>query len=170
MEKFFKVKKDNIIYKKYYEWRLELPKIQEKWKEFCNLTGIEAESFVPGTSLYIIPTQNDLNKFEKYFCKDIFRGGLRKFKKSSPIQQDWERFARTNGMLIEKPNFVMDFVGRCFIGRVESQMFDYSGEIYCSVNADFHSLNFPEGYEEITGETFYHYYEIIKKGEKNENT
>lgn len=172
MIKFFKVKKDNIIYKKYYNWLLSLPKLKENWEKFSKLTGIESTQFVAKFDLYIIPTENDLIKFEKYFCKDIYNQGLRKFKRNSPIQKDWERFAISNNMLIEKPNFVMDFIGKCFIGKSSSQLFDCDGELYASIEADFYSTSFPAGYEEIDGETFYHYYKIVEERleKKNENT
>ena len=172
MEKFLNIKKNNIIYKKYFEWKEKLPKVYEKWEDFCNLVGLETESFVPQQTLYIVPTENDLKKFDKYFCKSIYGGGLRKFKQNSPIQKDWERFAKSNDMIIFKPNFAMDFVGRCMIGRFSTRMFDYAEEIYCSISANFYSWEVPEGYEEITGETFYHYYGIVEKMEekKNENT
>lgn len=40
MEIYFRVKRDNPIYKKYFEWWNNLDVIKKKWEQFRKLVGI----------------------------------------------------------------------------------------------------------------------------------
>lgn len=166
-ERFFKVKKDNKIYNEYFEWWNNIEPTKEKWKEFKNMVGIESTCFVPSKELYIVPTENDLIKFGRFLCKEEFKDGLRKFKKTSTIQKDWEKFVNANIKLISKPNIIMDFL---FCGgRITTRLFHYEKNVYCSVNHYEYEDNYkvPEGYEEIKASEFYKIIEKIEEEAEN---
>lgn len=165
-EKCFIVKKENHIYTDYFKWWNNQENLSNKWKQFKKLTGIESEVFVPRIELYIVPTENDLNKFEKMFIKKVFNDGLRKFKANSSIQKDWEKFIYNNKVLVSKPDIIFDFIGKCISGRIRSRLFHYKDIVYCSLNGDFYSDYIPEGYEEIKKSEFYKIIETIE-GENN---
>ena len=164
MEKYFKVRKENHIYNDYFKWWNNLDNVKRKWEQFRKLEGIEATQFVPKQELYIVPTQVDLINFGRFLCKDIFPDGLKKFKKTSSVQKDWERFCKNNLELIDKPILFYDFP---VMGKTRTRLFHYKDEVYCSV--DNENLNdsseIPEGYEEIKASEFY---KIVEKIEEEE--
>ena len=165
MERYFKMKKENEKYNEYFEWYNNLDNLKNKWEQFKKLTGIEAESFVPRKELYIVPTENDLNKFGRFFCKEVFNGGLRKFKANATVQKDWERFIASNKVIVHKPDIAMDFILLGMYGqRIQSRLFHYKDEIYCSIDANFpENYKIPEGYEEIKGSEFHKIMETIQE-------
>lgn len=162
MEKYFKVKKENHIYNDYFKWWNNLDNVKRKWEQFRKLEGIEATQFVPRQELYIVPTEVDLINFGRFLCKDIFPGGLRKFKKTSSVQKDWERFCKNNLELIDKPILFYDFP---VMGKTKTKLFHYKDEVYCSIDNEYINENFkiPEGYEEIKASEFYKIVEKIEE-------
>lgn len=166
MEKYFKVKKDNDMYSQYFDWYNNLDNLRDKWQQFKQFTGIEASSFVPHRELYIVPTENDLNKFGKYLCKEVLGDGLRKFKGNSTIQKDWERFINSNKVIVHKPNVAQDFIFEAGLygQRIQSRLFHYEDELYCSIDANYYeSFKVPQGYEEIKGSEFHQVMEKIQE-------
>ena len=161
MEIYFKVKKDNPIYKKYFEWWNNLDVIKKKWEQFRKLVGIESTQFVPKKELYIVPTENDLIKFGRFFYKQDYGKGLRKFKATSTIQKDWERFCKNNLELIDKPTLFYDFP---VMGKTRTRLFHYKDEVYASIENEFIDENYivPKGYEEIKASEFYKIIELIE--------
>lgn len=161
MEIYFKVKKDNPIYKKYFEWWNNLDVIKKKWEQFRKLVGIESTQFVPKKELYIVPTENDLIKFGRFFYKQDYGKGLRKFKKTSSVQKDWERFCKNNLELIDKPTLFYDFP---VMGKTRTRLFHYKDEVYASIENEFIDENYivPKGYEEIKASEFYKIIELIE--------
>ena len=109
-EKCFIVKKENPIYNKYFEWWNNQENLHKKWEQFKGLVGLESNIFVPRRTLYIIPTENDLIKFSKAFCKENYGEGLKKIKANSKLQKDWEKFIDNNKVLVSKPDFMFDFM------------------------------------------------------------
>lgn len=170
MERFFKVKEENPIYGEYFKWWNNVEPTKAKWKEFKKMVGIEASEFAPYPNLYIVPTENDLINFGRYLNKEVYNNGLRKFKKTSTIQKDWDKFVKNNIKLIPKPNIAFDF---CFPGKTTTRLFHYENTVYCSViveNNDDYDV--PQGYEEIKGSEFYKIVELIEneyKSEENKN-
>lgn len=166
-EKCFIVKKENYIYKEYFDWWNNRENVKNKWEEFKKLVGIESTTFVPNINLYIVPTENDINNFGKMFCKEIYKEGLRRFKSNSKIQKDWEKFAKNNNIFISKPDFILDFIGTCISGKMQSRLFHYNDIVYASINGEFYpDSEIPEGYEEIKKSEFY---KIIEKIMEEEN-
>lgn len=165
MERYFKVKKDNVIYNQYFDWYNNLDNLRNRWKQFKNLVGIESDEFVPRKELYIIPTENDLNKFGRFFYKEIFSGNLRKFKSNTTIQKDWERFISNNKVIVEKPNVAINFITNgLYSQRIQTRLFNYEDEVYCSVEANFpNTYEIPEGFEEIKGSEFHKIMETIQE-------
>lgn len=166
-EKCFIVKKENHIYKEYFDWWNNYKNLGSKWKEFKELVGIETTTFVLDTNLFIVPTKNDINNFGKMFCEKIYQEGLRKFKTDSKIQKDWEEFVKNNNIRTTKPNFIFDFIGDSINGNIQSKLFHYNDIVYASIKGEFYSNSkIPEGYEEIKKSEFYKIIEKIME-EKN---
>ena len=170
-ERFFKLKRDNPKYDEYFEWLNSLEFNKTKWKEFKKLTGIESNSFVMSTDLYIIPTENDLIKFGRFLCKENFKDGLRKFKKTSNMQKDWERFLNSQIKFINKPKILTDFMKIIVTsGKYSSRLFHYKEDVYCSIASDNTAIvdcDIPQGYEEIKGSEFYKIIETIEEEQEN---
>lgn len=163
-EKCFIVKEENPIYNKYFDWWNNQENLHKKWEQFKNLVGLEADKFVPRRQLYIIPTENDKIKFGKMFCKEDFGQGLKKLKANSILQKDWEKFIDNNKVLVSKPDFMFDFIGKCISGRMQSRLFHYKDIVYASLNGEFYPNSpIPEGYEEIKKSEFYKIIETIEK-------
>lgn len=162
MEKYFKVRKENHIYNDYFKWWNNLDNVKRRWEQFRKLEGIESTQFVPKQELYIIPTEVDLINFGRFLYKDVFPGGLRKFKKTSSVQKDWERFCKNNLELIDKPRLFYDFPTT---GKTRTRLFHYKDEVYCSIENEFIDENYivPEGYEEIKPSEFYKIVELIEE-------
>ena len=150
VEKFYQVKESNPIYQEYFDWFNGLENRRIKWEEFRKLTGIETKAFAPYDCLYIIPTENDLNKFANSFCKEVFNNGLRRFKANSKIHKDWVKFSKLNNMTKQKPSITFDFIRLAVRGRMTTRLFHFKNGLYCSINADMpEDLEAPEGYEEM---------------------
>ena len=164
MEIYCKVKKDNPIYKEYFDWYNNLDTLIIKWEQFRKLVGIESKSFVANKELFIIPTENDLIKFGRFFYKKDYGAGLKKFKKTSTIQKDWERFCDNNIKFVKKPNLFYDFP---LVGKVRNRLFHYKDEVYCSLDNENIDKDYkiPEGYERIKASEFYKIMEIIEEEE-----
>lgn len=65
MEKFFTIKKDSAFYEAYVQYEKDVKANAEAFKKFSEEHGIEATLYVPSASfVMIIPTENDLKKFE----------------------------------------------------------------------------------------------------------
>lgn len=162
MEIYFRVKRDNPIYKKYFEWWNNLDNVKRKWEQFRKLEGIEATQFVPRQELYIVPTEVDLINFGRFLCKDIFPGGLRKFKKTSSVQKDWERFCNNNVKFIDKPILFYNFP---IMGKSRTRLFHYNDDVYGSISSDYIEDDFkiPDGYEQIKASEFYKIIETIEE-------
>lgn len=162
MEKYFKIKKENHIYNDYFKWWNNLDNVKIKWEQFRKLEGIETSKFVQNQELYIVPTEADLVNLGKFLYKKTFPGGLRKFKKTSNVQKDWERFCKNNLELINKPILFYDFP---ISGKTRTRLFHYKDEVYCSIDNENINKEFkiPEGYEEIKASEFYKIVELIEE-------
>lgn len=162
MEIYFRVKGDNPIYKKYFEWWNNLDVIKKKWEQFRKLVGIESTQFVPKKELYIVPTENDLIKFGRFFYKQDYGNGLRKFKATSTIQKDWERFCNNNVKFIDEPILFYDFP---IMGKSRTRLFHYNDDVYGSISSDYIEDDFkiPDGYEQIKASEFYKIIETIEE-------
>ena len=164
-ERFFKVKKEHYIYKNYFEWLKFGKDISKVFEELQKKVGLETTNFSPSEGLIIIPSKNDLLKFEKDLTKKEYPGGFRSFKKTSTIQKEWNKLLKENNIkIIHKPSIVWDF--NYGVGRFRTRLFHYKDELYCSIETEHLSKEVPEGYEEIKGSTFYKIMEKIEEGEK----
>lgn len=167
MEIYCKVKKDNPVYKQYFDWWNNLDIVKRRWEQFRKLVGIESTQFAPNINLCIIPTENDLIKFGRFFTKEELNRGVRRFKATSMIQKDWERFCNCNDVkFIQKPIISFDFH---LIGNTKIRLFHYQDEIYCSLDNENMDKDYkiPEGYEKIKASEFYKIIETIEE-EENE--
>ena len=166
-EKCFIVK-DKKICEQYFKWWNNRENLAERWKQFKKMVGIEAEVFVPNKTLYIVPTENDINNFGKLFCKEVFQKDLRKFKANSKIQKEWEKFIKTYEVLVERPNIAFHFLGTyIWSGRITTKIFHYKDTVYCSASAEkFNEDKLPDGFKEIKKSEFY---KIMEKVEEETN-
>lgn len=162
MERYFKIKRTNTVYKEYFDWWNNLDILKKKWEQFRKLEGIESTEIAFGPQLCIIPTQNDLIKFGRFFYKQDYGKGLRKFKQTSTMQNDWQRFCFSNDIkFLQKPIISFEFG---LLGKTRTRLFHYKDDVYCSL--DNERLNkdskIPDGYEEMKASEFYKIIEIIE--------
>ena len=151
MEKFFTIKKDSVFYEAYVQYEKDVKANAEAFKKFSEEHGIEATLYVPSNSfVMIIPTKNDLKKFEGMFITKEFGDGLRKFKKNCKITKDWVEVAKT----IPKPKKPDYFsYGMRFNGRFSSRCFMIGDVLYGS--AESKTVELLDFMEEIKASEFY---------------
>lgn len=74
MEKFFIIT-DECNYKKdYIEYIKNLEKVNDLVKEFFNENEIDTSQYYVNNVLYIVPTDKDIEKFDKILTKPIQQG------------------------------------------------------------------------------------------------
>lgn len=70
MEKFFTINKDSDFYKEYVQYQKDVKANAQAFKKFSEEHGIESTQYIPDDrAVIIIPTENDLQKFQGMFTK-----------------------------------------------------------------------------------------------------
>ena len=71
MEKFFTINKDSDFYKAYVQYQKDVKANAQAFKKFSEEHGIESTQYIPDDrAVIIIPTENDLQKFQGMFTKN----------------------------------------------------------------------------------------------------
>lgn len=152
MEKFYIVTEESDLNKEYLGYVNNGKEVNEFVKKFMKQEGITAnEYYVNAEKIYIIPTDEDLESFNKVLNKQL-ENGLRQFKLNSAIAKRWIKFVSDNNIkILHKP-----FVGTYFnaYGRSWSRLFNVGDTIYCTYESEFDFTN-PKGFKEIKASEFY---------------
>lgn len=138
MEKFYIVTEESNLNKAYWKYKNNVKEVNEYVKSFMNKEGITANQYhVNAEKIYIIPTDEDLEVFNKILNKQL-ENGLRQFKLNSAIAKIWIKFVSDNNIkILHKP-----FVGTYFnaYGRSWSRLFNVGDTIYCTYESEFDLL------------------------------
>lgn len=162
MEKFYKIKKDSELWKRYFDWEKNFKENNEFVKRFCEEHNIESNHYYcDKESFYIVPTKNDKENFKNQFTKKELNDGLRQFRRNSVIGKSWTK-ETVGRAFLHKP-----YPGwlNIYMGRSSTRLFSYQGELYCSIEAD--RIGVPENtFTEIKGSDFF---KIIEELEEKQN-
>ena len=157
MEKYMVILKDCPLYRDYFAWKNDEPKVGELFKKIKELYGIESnEVYISRNFFKIVPTQNDMEKFSSMMKKTSYG----EFKKNSEVSKYW-----MNGIKsienIKKPTlyYYFDLLGN----KWEEMIFDVEGKLYCSIKSDRDVIT-PYFATEIKASEFY---KIIEESEEN---
>ena len=161
-EKFYKVRTESGLYAQYFEWLDNREKVVEALKKFEQENGFEAGSTAAWASnFYLKSTSTDFWKYAGQLTKQSVDGGLTfKFKKSSKIGKLWA--AASQGLrFLPKP--IVGFYNKAkVVGGSSSRIFDYHGELFCSIEAD--EIEMPETvFVEMKGSEFYKIIELMEQ-------
>ncbi len=153
MEKYFIVTQESPLYHDYFAWKENRKKVYEHVKKFMTDYNITSQEYHASQNLfYIVPTQEDLDKFGKALGKDI-GNGLRPFKRNSKIGKAWIKSLEDSKLkILPKPAPIFYFEGVC--GRYRTRLFDIEGTVYCSIEP-LYSEKIPVGMKEIKASEFY---------------
>lgn len=153
MEKFYIVTEKSPVYKQFKDYRENRKLVNDHYGSFKENHGIEATEYnVDNESIYIVPTNNDIVKFEKVL-KQPLSNGLMGFKKNSKVGKDWVSSLKETGLkILHRP--MLGFVFRVH-GTHRTRLFEHKGWVYCSCDCDCGDWETPEGMQEIKASEFY---------------
>ena len=162
MEKFYIVTKESNLNKEYWEYVNNIKEVNKYVKEFMKQESIGAiEYHVDYKKIYIVPTENDVERFNSKLTKPL-DNGLRAFKTNSLVGKKWIEFVKNNDIkILHKP-----FVGTYFnaYGRSYQRLFHIGDIVYCSYETEF-NFNNPKGFTEIKASEFYRVIESLENKE-----
>lgn len=149
------IRKDCPLYKDYFAWKNDEPKVGELFKKIKKLYGIESnEVYINRNRFKIVPTQNDIKKFSSIMKKTSYG----EFKKNSEVSKYW-----MNGIKsiknIEKPQLFYYF--NLLGNRWKEMIFNVGEKLYCSIKSDEEVIT-PDFAIEIKASEFY---KIIEESE-----
>ncbi|MNP18938.1 hypothetical protein D3C76_1114440 [compost metagenome] len=152
MERYFIVTEENRLHKDWFDYKENSTRVCEIFKDFKQTVGIEAHGYyVSDDSIYIVPTENDLQAFKSILGAPN-NEGLRKFRASSKISKAWVQMLKDAGLkVLRKPMVLLYF--RSFGGRYRSRLFDKNGVVYCSIDPAGDET--PKGFIEMKASEFY---------------
>jgi hypothetical protein len=166
MEKFFVIDKESSLYKDYFKWKQDAADNAKIFDEFSKTLGIEANSYLPRKGkLYIVPTENDLNKFKNQFTQGDFDNGIRQFKCNSIIGKAWANVSKDISEPC-KPNY---FGLVRIYGRYYERMFAINDVLYGSLSSSECNFELHECMKEIKASEFYKVIEEYKEKEDKNN-
>lgn len=161
-EKFYKVRTESKLYAQYFDWLNSREIVVEALKKFEVENGFETGSTAAwGPHLYLKTTTTNFLKYADQLTKQSVDGGLTvKFKKWSEIGKMWAAVAK-DLRFIQKP-IVGFFNNAISVGGSSSRIFDYRGEVYCSLEAN--KIEMPENiFVEMKGSEFYKIIELMEQ-------
>lgn len=161
MEKYYLVDKNSILYKRYYDYvnhKIEIAPLIEKFK-LENFIEAQLHATTQKT-FYIVPSDEDLKKFDSKLTKEN-SNGLRAFKKNSKIGKEYIKLLEKNNIeIIERPDVYFYFRTP---GRFNYRLFHAHDSLYCSYGSDL-EFKTPKGFKEIKASKFF---EIIESFTSN---
>jgi len=167
MEKYFIVTKQSKLYDEYFYFKSNDEKIRKTSKDFMDKNHIEATKYYcTNSAFYIVPTENDLEKFNKILCKPV-DNNLRAFKKTSKINKAWTSLLDEQNIIIGHKPFVQFYFDRGY-GKTRNRLFNIDDVVYCSFEGEF-EVNTPEGFVEIKASEFWKIVEDYEGRDNNES-
>jgi len=164
-EKYFIVTNQSNLYSEYMEYKENRELMHNVAVTFLKENNIEANEFsYSQQSLYIIPTESDIENFKSILSKPKEQN-LRQFKKNSKIGKSWINLLNENNYKIKhKP--ILGFYFKNHTGKMRSRLFDINGIVYCSY-AVYEDIETPEGFIEIKASEFWKIIEDHEERNKN---
>lgn len=154
MEKFFIIT-DECRYKEDYKnYRKNTKDVNEVVKEFFNENEIETSKYyLTNNQLYIVPTNKDLEKFDKDLNKPI-EYGLRAFKKKGKINKLFIQKLESKGLsILNKPNLWMYMSG--FYGSMSTTTYLINDVMYLRLSTNYDVEINEKGFDEIKASEYY---------------
>ena len=154
MEKFFIVT-DECKYKEDYKnYKKNTEDINEIIKEFLKENEIETSKYsLTDDQLYIVPTNNDLEKFDKDLNKSI-QYGLRGFKKNGKINKSFFKKLESKGLsVINRPSLWMCIRGS--YGSMSTTTSLINDVMYLKLSTDYDVEISKKGLIEIKASEYY---------------
>lgn len=152
MENYYEVTKQSNLYQEYMDYISNNKEMRKIADEFLIKNEVDTDKYA-GTAdtFYIIPTEKDLNEFEKFLCKPL-ENWLRAFKKTSKIGKAWlETLEENNIKPMHKP-FLQEYFN--VWGQTWNRLFNVGDKVYCSFKSEYDFKN-PEGFEELKLSEFF---------------
>lgn len=161
MEKFYLVTDESSLKEKYLNYRKNRGIVRDFTIRFLEKHGIKTESYYPTELyLYIVPTKEDNEKFEKQLCRNS-HNGLRQFKKNSKINKDWIACSRQENIKVLENPHVGSYFNNIFMAY-RSRLFEYKDNVYCSYSTEG-GFKTPKGFEEMKASEFFKIIEEIQE-------
>lgn len=158
MDKYFEIQADCDLYRKYFAYKNDAPKVVAAYKEVCEKFGIETKQFyVTKAYLRIVPTEADREKFESLMKKTNYG----EFKKNSEPCKMWVSLVKDIENF-EKPKlfYYFDLLGH----RWKERVFEVENKLYCLIESDG-EVSTPDFAIEMKASEFYKIIESIEESE-----
>lgn len=123
------------------------------YREFAKMHGISARYFgATPSDLIIVPEQDDLKKFKDQFVRLPAKDGGRRFKRRSPIFQEWMIFlALQNHKILAIPN-IFEYVP---IHKGQSELMLLGDKVYGRIHSQDTNIELPCSFREISASAYY---------------
>jgi len=168
MERYFQVTGQSSLYNEYMEYKNNQQVVHSISKEFMNAQGIETNVYAnQGDKFYIVPTENDVDKFSKSLCKPL-SNDLRAFKANSKIGKAWVKTLEEKQFKIKNKPYV-GFSFRNCMGKNRSRIFAIDSVVYCSFQNEHDFDDVPDGFVELKASEFWKIVEDYEGRENNES-
>ena len=157
MDKYFEIKPDCALYKDYFAHENVKEQIINAYKVVCEKFGIETNKFYMVKDYFrIVPTENDLKKFERVMKKTNYG----EFKKGSAPSKMWKELVGSIENF-NKPKlfYYFDSLGH----RWKERVFHVGNKVYCSIESDGEVSTPTFAYEMKASE----FYRVIEGHEEN---
>ena len=156
MTKYFEIRPNCNLYRDYFAYRNDTPKIAAAYNAVCEKFGIEAKQFyVSKTRFQIDPTDADIEKFGNLMKKTNYG----EFKKSSEPCKMWFSLVK-DIKHFEKPKLFYYF--DLLLGnRWKEKLFAVEDKLYCSIECDSEIIT-PDFAIEMKASEFYKIVESIE--------
>jgi len=167
MERYFEVTSQSDLFNEYMEYKNNLKVIDNISTEFMSAQGIETDTYAnKSNTFYIVPTEKDLEIFNKALYKSIGEG-LRAFKVNSKVGKAWVKTLEEKHVEIKHKPFVGFSFKNC-MGKNRSRIFAIDSVVYCSFDNEYDFEDTPDGFVEIKASEFWKIVEDYNdKGESN---
>lgn len=154
MDKFYIIT-DECNYKNdYLEYKKNLVVINEAVKEFFNTNNIDTkEYYVDSNNLYIVPTNKDLETYDKMLNKPV-QQGLRAFKKNSKMYKSfYKKIKDENIKILSMPSIWMYMSGMYGHMRTTTSLVEET--MYLKLSIDYEREVNEKGFKEIKASEYY---------------
>lgn len=161
MKKFVIVKEECKYKEEYIKYKENQIEVNKYVNTFFSENGIQTkEYYIGGNQLYIVPTEEDLEKFNGMLNNSIDYG-LRGFKKRGKINKKFLDGLKENNIeLIDRPMLWM-YIN--FSGKISISTFIKDGVMYAEINTESNLKLNEKYFKEIKGSE---YYAIIESEDK----
>jgi len=152
MENYYEVTKESPLYQEYMDYLVSDRTMREISHEFLTNNNIDTKEYASTKdTFYIVPTEKDIENFDKILCKEL-ENGLRAFKVKSKIGKAWKEILKDKGVQpLHKPMLILYFN---VYGSTASRLFSIDDKVYCSFKSEYNFTN-PEGFIELKASEFY---------------